>query len=237
MKSSTIILLLAAVLFLGALTAYNFSLKASYKTGSYKARFRDYTFTPLKNINMLDLKSSNLMFVRVEHGTQEGVWVSNRQKEQLSIVRQGNLLSLDFRNKDARQLSSYRYDQIVVVVNRLRQLHAGNHVFSDKQSKEFGGTLELIGINADSLDLLLEGTIDTRLGSSRLGMLKVSLGAEGTPAGLTMVEKNHIDTAYFNVKGQSSLHLSDALIAVPHYQLSRDCSVQMSGALLQQSSK
>jgi len=237
MKSSTIILLLATVLFIGALTAYNFSLKASYKTGKYKARFPDHTFTALENISVLDIKSANLMFVRVEYGTEEGIWISNRQKDQLSVVQEDSLLSLDFKNEASRQSSSYKYDQIVIVVNSLQKLHAGNHVFADKQFKNFGGELEVFGLNEDKLELLLEGEMETRLGNSRLGTLKVSLGGENTSAALTMFKKNQIDTAYFSVKGQSSLQLSNAVIAVPHYQLSKDCSVQMSGALLQQHSQ
>ena len=237
MKSSTITLLLAVVLFLGALTFYNFSLKAAYLTGNYKSQYPNRNFTPLKGLNILDIPSANLMYLRIEQGTQEGIWLSPGQQGRLNIIRHGDSLSIDFLSKEIADINAFRYEEIIIIVNNLQSLRTNDYDLNTTDESNYGGSLDIRGVHERQLTLALYGNTSTTLQNSSIGTLKVSLGQDKKGANLTLAQKNQIDTAYFNVKGQSSLSLSTANIGVAHYQMSKNSSIQMSGDLLHQLSK
>lgn len=236
MKSSTITVLLALLLLFGVLTAHNFSLKAEYKNGNYKKAFPESTLVPLKDIKSLEIRSANLMRVRVQYGDRDGIWINDRLNERLQWQQNGFKLSLDLK-KNANEVSEPQFEEVVVVLNSLEQVRTLDGVLSKDADVDDGGSLEISNLKLPHLELMLEARMNTNLRNNSFRNFKLTLGQGQFPAHFSMAGDNRIDTAYFDVRGQSSISLGKDNIAVPHFELSKDCYIQMPGELLRQLNK
>lgn len=234
MKSSSIILITAVLLFFGALTAYNVSLKASYLTGKYKVRFNKHAFTPLAGVNELQLKSANMISIGVESGAEDGIWISDRLKGQLKITQEGSVLVIDVADK--KLYTGFGPDEVVLISNKLNKLQTYCYYDKNREMMEYyRGTISIDALKSDSLNVILDNGSYMTMDDVTFGTLKSRLGGKGSAATLTIDSKSIIGTADFDVEGSSTLQLNNPKISSVHYLFSDSCSVSMTGKVARQS--
>lgn len=229
MKLSTLMLVISVLLFLGVLTVYDLSLREVYLKGTYKDRFGKHTFIRLDNIKELQLKSANLMGINIEHGEQEGIWISDRVKDQVKVDQKGEVVIVSVDVKDPKAYSIISGADVVLIVNKLRKLNTYNDYRQGQAMQYYNGKVNISGLTADNFDMVLSEPSNVILDGNKFGSFNSIVGGDKYWSTLTITSNNKIDTAYFDIKSKSSLELQNPEIRIPLYKFGDSSRIALWG--------
>eukprot|EP01133_Synstelium_polycarpum_P012723 gene12723-14932_t len=238
MKLSTLFIVVAIVVALGTITAYNFSLRASYAKGEYKNRFSDMEFTELKSLNEFYVEGANLITVHVEPGIKEGLWIKNKLKEKLKVTAKGQTLILEPSDYAKANGLWSGIDEIILVANDLKKLKTSPY-FNEEQVRSHRfpnyGEILLKGFKGNAFELQLGDYTSVSMEKCDVGAFSAWIGGEKNGnASLTINADNQIKTADLNIPGESKVSLINPKITKTSYNLSDKATVLLNGSTLQQ---
>jgi hypothetical protein len=229
MKTSTMIIITAVLIIMGCLTAFNYNLKGEYLNESYKSRFRNMKFAPLKGVEKMDMQDANLLGATIEQGDKEGIWINNDILDKVQYVQHGNVLTLkaakDYKTNEVITQSN----GVIVVTKTLSSvMTTPNSQVSDKYMASAG--IGISGYQLDSLDLQIGRHISLSLDKMNINTLHANVGdkAHGQAA-LVLSSGMKINTAELNVPGNSRLDLYNPLIVKATYNICDSATVTLSG--------
>lgn len=236
MKLSTIFIIATAVVSLGMLTAYNFSLKASYQKGGYKNRFNEMEFSQAKGLKEVRINSANRLVINVEKGAKEGLWISNRIKGLVKVGQAGTTLTIDLTDEAREKGFRTNEGDIILFSNSLNIINTASSFTKEQHAqKRFydNGRIRVKGLTGDLLDLRLGKFTSIHMDEVKLATLKARVGEAGMEgASLTVDALNQIGFADLSVLGRSTIELLNPKIVKTHYNLSDSATVTLSGEVL-----
>lgn len=236
MKTSTIFIITAIVISLAIVTVYNFSLKASYQTGSYKDRFYGLSLTPIQGVKALHLNSANRFEINLECGKKEGLWIREEIKDKIKVDQTGDVLTLDLTDAAKKERFTPHVKDIILITNHLQVLNATPYFTKDEidENSLFStGIVRIEGLNGPSLDLTIGAASQVYLSNVKVNTLNAHVYGNKLQSGLLLVDhSNEIELANLNVPGAGDLNLSNPKITKILYNLSDSANVTLNGSAL-----
>nr|WP_068890904.1 hypothetical protein [Pedobacter panaciterrae] len=236
MKTSTMFILAAVVATFIGLTAYNFSLKASFLKGDYKNPFNGLAFTSVKDVNEIDLQSANRITIRIQQGKTAGLWLRSRLKGNLVWTKNGNALKIDL-TKEAKDNGFQIWDnELILVMPNAVKLTSRAYIKDKEEEKRarISGNINISGFEQDGMQLDLGKYTSAFLDKLKVGKLNALIGNKDKgDASLVLSSANQISTATFEIPGSGSLDLMDPNITKTHYTISDQATVSLNGKALQ----
>ena len=229
MKLSTILFMAAFLLFIGTLAAHNYSLKAAYLSGNHKKRFNDHRFMALKGVHELEIKTGNVFSIEVEYGTEEGIWLSNRIKDEVKVLQNGQKVTIDLVMNEKNREFGNNASEFVIVLNHLNKVQTYNYSKYDEMISGRVGTLYIKNLKERDFDVTLGDQFSFTIDSCTFGSLYAVVGEKGKNSTLQVTNDNKIDTATFDIRGGNFLELNNSEISRLNYKLSDSSRVFMTG--------
>src|SRR5690606_29996030 len=106
---------------------------------------------------------------------------------------------------------------VVFLVNKLEKISAQNDQ-KEKSISSVGGEIMITGLKRDLFQIEVAENYRVNIVGSRFKVFKSIVGLDQVGSSLALNSTNHIDTAYFDIRGSSSLQLHNTDILVPHYK-------------------
>ena len=239
MKTSTILLAVALVVALGTLTAYNFSLKASYETGDYKKRFNNFTFLPANGIESLNVKSGERIRVMVETGSPEGLWIRKASKNNVDVNISGSKVSLSWHYDKSEDYERYMLNDVVLVTNHLTSLNVSvspTVTFKDliKPGGHFlkYGKVILANLSGKQLALNIGGYSSVDMLNVKFDSLNAVLASDSVSSELMIDHACVLEDAHFTSSGPSRLDLGYSKIGKTKFNMSENSSITLTGSYI-----
>jgi len=231
MKKSILFLVIAVLIMLGCLTAYNLTLKKIYIPGGQISRFSGMQFSSFAGINQISVKSANRMDISIEHGEKEGVWIYKSSEDNVILKFSNGVLDLS--NLDTVDEPGYEMERIIIVTKTLSALKMVP-AFKGKCDTCSIAQMNLINLKMDYLDLQVAPNVVLNFHNTKVNKLNAVIGnALQDNGGLTIYQNCEIENAYFNVLGKSTLDLLDPKIKKATYKLSDSATVILNGKALE----
>ena len=234
---STIFIITAAVVSLGMLTAYNFSLKASYQKGGYKNRFNEMDFSQVKGVTELQVNSANRFVFNVEKGTKEGLWIRDQMKSLVKVSQVGSVLTIDLSDEAKERGFRATEGDIILFSNSLNTINTASYFTKEEQEQRWfdtSGEILVKGLTGDLLDLRLGNCTSINMDQVKVTTLKARVGEAGVVgAKLTVASTNQIAFADLSVQGKSEISLLNPKIVKTRYNLSDSATVTLNGTALE----
>lgn len=236
MKTSTMFIIAAVVATFIGLTAYNFSLKASFLNGDYKNPFYGFTFTSVKDVNEVELQSANRITIRIQQGKTSGLWLKDRLKGNVVWTKNRNTIKIDL-TKEAKDNGFQIWDNELILIMPDAVKFTTRAYIRDKEEEKrahISGNINISGFQQDSILLDLGKFTSTFLDKLKVGKLNAVIGNKDQGnASLVLSSANQINTAAFEIPGSGSLDLMDPNITKTHYTISDQATVSLNGKALQ----
>jgi len=218
------------------LTAYNFSLKASFLKGDYKNPFNGLTFSSVKDVSEVELQSANRMTIRIQQGKAAGLWLRDRLKGNLVWTKDGNTLKIDL-TKSAKDGGFQIWDNelILIIPSTVKLTSRAYHKDKEEEKRpNTSGSINISGFKQEAMQLDLGKYTRVFLDKIKVDKLNALIGNKDQGgASLVISSANQINTADFNIPGEGSLDLMDPNITKTHYTLSDKATVSLNGRALQ----
>jgi hypothetical protein len=235
MKTSNKLLLVALLVLLTSLTAYNMALRNEYRKGDYKDPLHGYAKLDFKDFTEIDLSAAGSANVKVVAGPF-GVRLSPRAAEFVKVGQQGTRLVVRVDFKNSEQYLGWG-QTLVISCPRLAQLTTGNAYWLAGQLKGQNKTrpsnAQVEGFRQDSLRVRLDQASNVTLAGNKLSYLAAVAGATpGSTAGLTLAATNNIGAANLDIQHQSELTINNIAIAQPAYHFADSAKATLTGAAL-----
>jgi len=235
MKTSTILIISAVIITITALTAYNFTLRASYLKGDYKNPFYGMDYTPIKDLKSVTIGSANLLSVNIQQGEKEGIWISGDAEQKVSWSHDGNNLQIDLNKKSKAERDRVYGRAVIIVTNHLDQVNTKS-IFKtvEDENSYTSGEVTISGYKGGSLQLVMDRASTVFMDKNQFQSIKATVGdAQHGGSSLTVSKDNTIAAADFTVSGESKLNLSGPNITKTSYNLSDKATVSLNGKALQ----
>jgi len=233
MKKSTIMITAAVLIILGSLTAFNIKIKQIYLTGAYKNRFNGMDFVNMKGLENLDIKSSNRLNIQIEHGDQEGVWMTKDKKSNYIIDFDQHTLKLGL-SKEAEETGHHSWGDIIIITKNLNKVTTSPYLQDDEDLANHVGSIDVRGYRISKLDLHISPSVTISLHKMQLDTLNAIVGDKKYGnAELYIASDSKINTANLTVPGKSTLNLADPKITKAIYNLSDSATVSLNGKMVQ----
>lgn len=236
MKLSNLFIIAAAVVSLAMLTAYNFSLKASYQKGGYKDRFNELEFNNAKDLTELQINCANRFNISVERGPKEGLWIRDKVKKSVKVTLVDGRLTIDMTD-EAKELGfRTNLGDIILLSNSLNTINTVPYFNKEQIEKKWfynDGEIRIKGLAGDLLDLQLGRFTAVYIDDVKVKTLKAMVGEAGSEgATLTVDAANQIAFADLSIPGKNKIELLNPKIVKTHYNLSDSAIVTLSGDVL-----
>ncbi|AOM78293.1 hypothetical protein [Pedobacter steynii] len=236
MKLSTIFIIAAAIISLAMLTAYNFSLKASYQKGGYKDRFNELEFSSIKGLTELHVNAANRFAISIEKGDKEGLWIRDQVKGLVNVSQVGNALTIDLTNEAKERGFHTKDGDIILFSNSLNTINTAPYFTKEQKEKEWfynHGEIRVKDLSGELLDLRLGKFTSVYMDHVKVNTLKARVGEAGfADAFLTVDSSNQIAFADLSIPGRSTIVLLNPKIVKTHYNLSDSATVTLNGSML-----
>jgi hypothetical protein len=233
MKTSTILLISAIVIIMISLTAYNFTLRASYLNGDYKNPYYGLAFNPVKKISNLHVGSANNFQLRIIQGEKQGLYVSERANGRFTykLIKDKMLIDL---TEDAKKDDFMIYeDDLILVLSKLDTLDlAPYYKTKEEQGRYLSGRINIKGFIQEEMVLNIGPGSIVSMDSLKVGKLKAVIGNEGDGRSELSVHQGIYQSAVFEIPGAGSLELLNPEITKSEYSLSKNASVTLNGKAL-----
>lgn len=236
MKLSTIFIIAAVIVSLAMLTAYNFSLKASYQKGGYKDRFNELEFSNVKELTELQVNCANRFNINVERGPKEGLWIRAKVRKLVKVTQVAGRLTIDMTD-EAKELGFNTSDgDIILFSNSLNTINTTSYFNKEQMEKKWfynSGEIRVKGLAGDLLNLGIGKFTTIYMDGVKLATLKARVGEAGSEgATLTVDAANQIAFADFSLPGKNKIELLNPKIVKTHYNLSDSATVTLSGEMV-----
>jgi hypothetical protein len=217
MKTSNKLLLTGLGVVVGSLLTYNVALRAEYRQGTYKDRFRNYQTLPLADFDQVQVRSRNLS-VKLVPGPF-AVRVSKNAAPNVTVTRVGRELVVVA--GPALNNSWAEGNVVLIACPDLRRLHTVANWTSVK------------GFALDSLTVQQDQAGEVELDNNKIGFLGATAGqSAGSKATLTINATNRIQAAELAIRSQGELALHDVSIPQFHCQFSDSARATITGRSL-----
>lgn len=227
MKLSTMLFIAAFLLYIGTLAAHNFSLKATYLSGNHKNRFNEHHFKALSGVRELQVKTGNVLSIIVEYGLKEGVWLSDRIKDDIKITQSGETVIIDAVMSEKDEEFANGPGDIVFVLKDLDKLRTYNDPANSRV-----GSLYMKNLKVKDFAVLLDDHFVLTIDSCEFGSLSAVVGTVGRNSRLEITNENKIGTAAFDIRGGNYLELYNSDISKLSYKLCDSSKVFITGKML-----
>ena len=240
MKSSNIILLVAGIVFLASLTAYNFSVKNEYLRVNYKDPFYEYSKLKFKDFDKIEIKAGNLVDLKIVQKPEFDFRVNKRLEDDFLITQTGSTISIGI--KDSTKRSYYYPKSIVIFCPYLKELKVDAQMTlnNNGDGKEVPGYLYqgdrqivLEGFSLDSLSVV-QGIFNTvKLSRNKIGRLVAITGGKVNGGSKLVVgADNEIRSANFSISNHNQLSLKGGRIDDLQLNPADSASVELQGNAL-----
>jgi len=235
MKTSNLLLLIAALVLLGSLTAYNMALRSEYKRGTYKDPLREYSHLDFKGFDEVAVPSASAGGVKIVAGPF-GVRMSPGAAKYVHVSQQGRRLVVSATFPD--QWHWLPGDAVVVSCPRLVALSADAEYTAD--GKRISDTrLEphyrvlVQGFRQDTLHVQADRASRIVLAANRLGYLDAETGrTAGSRTALLLNDDNTIGAASLRCDNHTHLELNGLRIPGLRTQLGDSVELSLRGQAL-----
>jgi len=242
MKASNKIMFVAAFITVAYLMIYDLGLKAEYDKGVFRKRF--YNMVPLtfNGFNSIQHNAGNIVGLQVEKGPY-GVWVDKELKDKISITQHGQVLQINYIEKDGHYNNGYGTPVIVscpdaeaVIVSPFAMNTNESNGYLRKKGKSMlidyfpHGVTTITGFNQSAMAIQANRYTEIVLNNNTLAQLTATIGDKTHgEAGLTIETNNNINSAGFDIPGKSSLTLDNVLIGHIAYKSIDSAQVTLAG--------
>lgn len=249
MKTSNILLTIAACILISTLIAYDFRLQAEYlnmkKLGmnDYKKvnRFNDFEevkVTPFKNVQ---LKSANSFNVIIEYGEKEAVWVNKFVKKMYKVEQKGSDLIIDLSDPAKKENhTNYNFNIVIVSpqINKFSTYHTisknrGNNSGTSDITKNYEYPRSSIkGFSQDSLALNIDAFTNIEMKNNFIKSLSAVVGNNFGDGGLIIHSDNNINAINLTVQNKSKVEVLDNEVEHFKHNISDQAIVTFRGKAL-----
>ena len=233
MKTSTILLVCAVVIIVTSLTAYNFTLRASFLSGDYKNPYYGLSFNPVKQISSVRLSSSNNFQLQVVQGKKEGLYFSDRVKGRFVFSTVGNRILIDLTEESKKSGFTVYGDDMILVLSRMDSLILKPYFkVGDEQQRHLSGSINVKGFAQPSMTLDLGTGSAVSMDSLKIENLRALIGNNGDGPSELALYQGVYGAAIFDIPGKGTLQLLNPEITKSEYRLSKTASVTLNGRAL-----
>ncbi|NML64826.1 hypothetical protein HHL22_06370 [Hymenobacter sp. RP-2-7] len=235
MKTSNLLLLIAALVLLGSLTAYNMALRAEYRSGTYKDPLREYSRLKFKDFDEVAVPAASAAGVKIVAGSF-GVRLSPDAAKYLHVTQQGRRLVVSAVFPE--QWHWLPNDAVVISCPRLAALsadavamEAGKRVEDTRIGPRYRVLVQ--GFGQDTLRVQADRSSRIELAANRLGYLAAETGrTPGSHTALLLDDDNHIAAASLRCDNLGTLELNGVRIPRLHTQLGDSVQLSLRGQAL-----
>jgi hypothetical protein len=237
MRTSNKILIAAFILILVSLVFYDLSLKASYVSGAYKNRYRQFISVDYKNFDKIDLSASTAVNIVLEQGPYS-VRMEPMADRFVKLSQTNGTLHIDAAFRSNFENSSNDYVMIIscpnlVKINADARYLAGGRMITDTiASLDFKWRPTVIhGFKLDSLTIEENHAGAIMLSGNYIKSVKAVLGTgKGSGSNMVILNDNHFQNLQLNILNKSKLQLFNADIAHLNYHLADSAKLILSGS-------
>lgn len=227
MKTSNKLLVLATLIIIGYLVAYDFALKAEYLKGDYKSPFYHMQRIPVSSFNAIEHNIGNYTDVRIEQGAEFGVWVNKRLKDEITVSQHGKTLHIDYTGKSNFPHRFFEANVLIIcpAINSVTSRPLARSI-----SPWASATTHITGFKQDELNIRSYKMSEIVLSKDTLNKLNAATG--DSRATLTINGNNAIKDASFNLLGRSEIRLLDPAIDKSGFKYTDSTTMILSGRAL-----
>lgn len=241
MKTSTMFIITAILVTLVSLFAFDYSIKKVYLTGEYKSRFNGMDFTPLSEVEKLNIQTTKLSSVQIEYGAKEGIWIDRSIKEKVKFGVNQHTLNLAASEASIKDKDLWINGKVVIVTRKLNSVTTiSDYTTPDEAKRKYerfrdgSSQISMKGYHLGQLDLQVASFVSIYLDRMEVQTLNATVGTKtGYGAELTLASDTKINNATLNVPGNSKLTLLDPKIVKTNYLLSDSATVSLNGRVVQ----
>jgi hypothetical protein len=235
MKNSYKLLLIAVLLLVGTLTAFDLALKTEYEKGTYKNVRRDYSKLEYKNFDVIEINAANKLGVEIQYSDTFNIGVRDRVKEFLKIKQIGSHLIIDCNMRDSRGYLGEK--SIIIQCPELKGLRTDAVFYVNGKpiiTKDISNTTVFVtGFKQDNLKLNMNNATFVKLFDNQIKHLSADLGKDiSSQSDLVIDQSNDIAAADFNIQNKSRLTLTNVKADNFNYTISDSAQIRLSGASL-----
>ena len=237
MKTSNKLILVAILVTLVCLVAYDLLLKDTYMSGDYKIPYKSYVTLPWKNFDIVEVNSSTAANVQFVQGPFS-VKIDNFALEYTTIRQQGNRLQI---NAGFEGKYFYNPQPYVLLIScpKLTKVYANATYYVDKHRitdttvrADWRMRKVLIdGFKQDSLSVEQDYGSTVILSNNIIRSVHAAIGKSKGSSSLIILEKsNQFDNASLDIGYKSKLELENCIIHHLAYHLSDSAKLIVSGS-------
>ena len=237
MKTSNKLILVAILVTLVCLVAYDRLLKDSYMSGDYKIPYKSYVTLPWKNFDIVEVNSSTSANVQFVQGPFS-VKIDGYALEYTSIRQQGKRLQINagFENKHLWDPHPYL---ILISCPKLTKVYANatyyvdKHPVTDSVARENWNMRKVLidGFKQDSLSVEQDYGSTVILSNNIIRSVHAAIGkSEGSSSRIILEQSNQFDNASLDIGHRSKLELENCIIHHLSYHLSDSANLIVSGS-------
>jgi hypothetical protein len=236
MKASNKLILVAVLVILVCLVAYDLLLKAAYRSGDYKTPYSSYTTLPWKNFDIVEVNSSTVVNVQFVQGPFS-VKIDGNALEYTTIRQQGKTLqiSADLENRHFWNPHPYL---ILISCPKLEKVSASATYYADKHRitdsiawEDWNVRKVLIdGFKQDSLSVEQDYGSTVILSNNSIRSVHAVIGkSEGSSSRIFLQQTNQFYNASFDIGHRSKLELENCMVHHLAYHLSDSAKLIVKG--------
>jgi hypothetical protein len=239
MKTSNKLILVAVLLLVVALFAYDNLLKTEYLTGKYKDIYRDYKTLNFKDFDVADLPSSTASNVKFIQGPFS-VKIAPYALNYTHITQTGNRLQVQSNFE-----RSYVYDQFAYVLiiscpklievntSAVYGIYRGTQTYTDTTVKDDWHMRQVLieGFNEDSISVRQDYGSTVVLSNNHIRALKAVIGTSDSSGSKIIIRRNNqIKQANAAILNKASFMLDGKAIQNLTYQLADSAKLIFTGS-------
>ena len=235
MKTSNLLLLIAALVLLGSLTAYNMALRTEYRRGTYKDPLREYSHLNFQDFDEIVVPAASVTGIKIVAGPW-GVRLHPHAAPYVHLTQRGRRLVVS-----AAFPEEYKYlpgEAVVISCPRLVALstdavytEAGKTVTDTRIEPRHRVLVQ--GFRQDTLRVQADRASRVELAANRLGYLAAETArTPGSHTALLLDDDNHIEAASLRCNNRAALALNGLRIPNLRTQLGDSVALSLRGQAL-----
>ncbi|RYE29243.1 MAG: hypothetical protein EOP42_14845 [Sphingobacteriaceae bacterium] len=240
MKTSNKLMLIAIIIILISMVAYDFALRAEYRKGEFRKPFYGMEKdTTLSGFTTIENRTANYVSVNIEQGKTAEIYTRHDWKKDFKVYKNGSILVIDVNEKAAKNLNPYHQNSITIICPSIEKLITKPYLQS-KSSENFviEGTTMIQGFNLQNLLLNIGNQSFVVLNRNKIDQLQAIIGDNSSrKSNLTINSDNQINTAKIDVLGKNLLNVENPTINTTNFTISDSATVSASGRFLKQFKK
>lgn len=245
MKKSNLFLIVAVLVFLASILAFDFGLKARYHKTDFKNPYDEFKALNFKDFDSIHVNASTMANVKFLQGPFK-VLVFEDRAEIVRVTQQGKSLSIDVNTKgdnheDAAFTLIITCPRIDLLVADEKYMERGklrtdtNARFDFVQNNRIlqaSKKVVLEGFNQDSLSIIQNNGSHVRLMNNRIKRISAIVGRSSKSSSfLTIDESNIFNHVHLDIRNKSQLFMSNVKINDLDYKLAPDAKITFSGGI------